>query len=57
MAFSNTISTAIAAVKKAGGTSKQKLLIDLENLIIPELVSVQDIGCQEFCCNSTGEIL
>jgi hypothetical protein len=43
MALRNSISIAISTIKKASSAAEKKLLIDLKNFIVPELVDIKNI--------------
>lgn len=56
MPLRNPTSIAVAAIHEACCAAEEEFLVHLQDFVVPEFVNVQDIGGQEFCCDSSGKI-
>lgn len=57
MTFRDTVAVTITAIQQPGAASKEKLLVDPAELIVPEPIHVKDIGGKEFGGDTARQIL
>lgn len=57
MAFVDSFSIASSATESTAVATKEEILVDLENLLVPEIVFVQDICAENLRCYTACQIL